>query len=326
MTRSQRPPPEPKTLNVVKIEPKNMKGHPLVKYPLPRHEFSMLLVAPKGSGKTNLICNLILNHYRKYFHRILVVSPTIENDAKWDIVKSTSGILLENKRLKAVMGDGYDPESLKKLPKLVYKQYEAHKIYEEDETLKKPKFDGRIPLEDFMEKMSEFLDVIAEQNELINWLKKEGHSEAKFIADRILVILDDQAGMFKGGNTNNPVVNYFIRHRHPNTSVIVATQANKAVPKTIRTNCNCLVAFEIPNQQELVTLYDEWPANLSMERWMALYEEAVGDPHSFLYINTHFPKGKRMFKNFTHWLTEKSADKAVVEDHTEEVSEKSNPI
>lgn len=293
---------EQQGLNIVPIQPRNALEHPPVRYPLPQHEFSMLLVAPKGSGKTNLICNLILNHYKKYFHRILVVSPTVENDAKWDVVKSTKGLLLENKRLKAIIGDGYDPKTLKKLPKIVFRQHEAHKIYDEDETLKKPRFEGKIPPEDFMEKLNDFLDVIEEQNEVIEWLKKEGHDDAKFIADRILVILDDQAGMFKGGNTNNPVVNYFIRHRHPNTSVIVATQANKAVPKTIRTNCNALVAFEIPNQQELVTLYDEWPGNMPMEKWMQLYQYATGDAFSFLYINTHFPKGKRVFKNFTHLL------------------------
>lgn len=50
---------------------------------LPRHEFTLGLIAPKGSGKTTVIANL-LNFYRGYFHTILVFSPTVASDEKWD--------------------------------------------------------------------------------------------------------------------------------------------------------------------------------------------------------------------------------------------------
>ena len=50
---------------------------------LPRHEFSMGLIAPKGSGKTTVICNL-LKFYKGYFNTILVFSPTVASDEKWD--------------------------------------------------------------------------------------------------------------------------------------------------------------------------------------------------------------------------------------------------
>ncbi|MGL5112700.1 MAG: hypothetical protein ACRC6O_08690 [Flavobacterium sp.] len=74
--------------------------HPTAKHDaLPRHEFSMGLIgkfiddhlyfpvtnflAPKGSGKTTVICNL-LKFYKGYFHSILVFSPTVASDEKWD--------------------------------------------------------------------------------------------------------------------------------------------------------------------------------------------------------------------------------------------------
>jgi hypothetical protein len=58
--------------------------HPLPAYDqLPVHEFTMGLIAPKGAGKTTTICNL-LHFYRNYFHTILVFSPTIDSDEKWD--------------------------------------------------------------------------------------------------------------------------------------------------------------------------------------------------------------------------------------------------
>ena len=58
----------------------------------------MGLIAPKGAGKTTVICNL-LQFYKGYFHTILVFSPTIQSDEKWDVIKE-SRLLAENTALK----------------------------------------------------------------------------------------------------------------------------------------------------------------------------------------------------------------------------------
>lgn len=73
-----------KTLVVKPVPVPNEYKHP----PPPNdvlcnHEFTMGVIAPKGAGKTTMICNL-LNFYRGYFHTILVFSPTIDSDEKWD--------------------------------------------------------------------------------------------------------------------------------------------------------------------------------------------------------------------------------------------------
>lgn len=56
-------------LKVVDITAGTKLKHPKVPFPLvlPQHEFSMLLIAEKGSGKTNLICNLIVNQFKGIF-------------------------------------------------------------------------------------------------------------------------------------------------------------------------------------------------------------------------------------------------------------------
>ena len=64
---------------------------------LPKHEFTMGLIAPKGAGKTTVICNL-LNFYKGYFHNILVFSPTVASDEKWDWVKEQK-LLVQNRPL-----------------------------------------------------------------------------------------------------------------------------------------------------------------------------------------------------------------------------------
>ena len=73
--------------------------HPPPKHDvLPRHEFSCGLIAPKGSGKTTVIVNL-LDFFKGYFHTILVFSPTVASDEKWDYVKRQD-LLADNVPLK----------------------------------------------------------------------------------------------------------------------------------------------------------------------------------------------------------------------------------
>jgi len=52
---------------------------------LPKHEFSMGFIAQKGAGKTTTLMN-ILHFYKQYFHTIIIFSPTIDNDEKWEWV------------------------------------------------------------------------------------------------------------------------------------------------------------------------------------------------------------------------------------------------
>jgi thymidine kinase len=76
-----------KVLKVVEIPVPKASNHELPKYDvLPTHEFTLGLIAPKGCGKTTMIVNL-LEFYRGYFHSILIFSPTVASDEKWDYVK-----------------------------------------------------------------------------------------------------------------------------------------------------------------------------------------------------------------------------------------------
>jgi GTPase SAR1 family protein len=302
------------SLDIKPIQPKNAYQHPPVPHKvLPQHEFSLVLVAPKGSGKTNLICNLLLNHYKGYFHDIWVCSPTVDNDPKWEVVKAEKKVLAENRALKRILGDGLTKGGgNKRLPKVVHNTEDA--LVKERQEQRKSKFEGKIREEQFFGDMRDLFPRLDKQDAMIHHLKNElGYEEkAKFIADRILIILDDQAGLYQGGSYGNPMVNFMLKHRHYNSSVIVVTQAYKAIPKSIRTNCNALVVFEVPNMAELKVVYEEWPTNMSEEVWMQVYQYAIAEPFAFLYINTHFKKGERVYKNFTHRLQPTSIEAEAV--------------
>lgn len=65
--------------------PASSKHKPVPNDILPQHPFTIGIIAPKGSGKTTVIANL-LNFYRGYYHTILIFSPTVASDEKWDCI------------------------------------------------------------------------------------------------------------------------------------------------------------------------------------------------------------------------------------------------
>jgi len=72
---------------------------------LPKHEFLLLIIAPAGSGKTTLLLNLLLRIYKGYWQDMYVFSPTLSNDAKWDHLTETPGVLMKTKPLAGMPVD-----------------------------------------------------------------------------------------------------------------------------------------------------------------------------------------------------------------------------
>lgn len=282
-------PPEGKDrsrLKIVDITAGTKLKHPDVPFPmvLPQHEFSMLIIAEKGSGKTNLICNLIMHQFKGYFHNILICSPTVDCDEKWDIVKECKDILVENKELNKIKPKAEDQPVLK------------HANQD------KEKFSGKIPEDNYFTKLEEIPERLKPQIDMLAELKKDYKAEAKFIADRVLLVIDDQAGHFKMSSTSNPLANFVMRHRHAGASVIVVTQAFKAMTSAIRTNCNCQIIFETFNDAERHKIYEENTGGRTWEEWMEMYTYATDKPFGFMYINSKFPKNRRVFSNFDEVL------------------------
>lgn len=176
-------------VTVKNMDPKDLCSHPEPYHPhLPKHEFSMIVVAPKGSGKTNLLVNLLMHHYKEFFHKILVCSPTIDNDPKWDLVKDTKHILKENKKLNKIL---YQQADDPHMHRIIHDTPED--IYRNQIKEKHDKFDGKIPADCFFSDMDEVIERVKDQQDQIEIIRDLGHDkQSKFIADRMLIILDDQ--------------------------------------------------------------------------------------------------------------------------------------
>lgn len=262
---------------------------------LPTHEFSMGIIAPKGSGKTTLIANL-LKFYKGYFNTILVFSPTVASDEKWDWVKEQD-LLTENKPLKQFIIDQHSLE-------------EGNEIVRRNRGTAldglvnpQPLTDKTIPEECFYSEYDEdtLIKVMDEQLVMIRALKEAGKS--KHLANRVLFIFDDLVGsQLFSGKRDNPFKKLNTNHRHYSASILMVSQAYKEIPKTVRTNFSCLIIFEIPNDKELEVIFEENSLYMKRNQWMEAYMHAVEGDHDFMYINYQKPKRLRLMKNFTNVL------------------------
>lgn len=273
---------------VVKEIPVSNAKHPKLKHNvLPKHEFTMALVAPKGSGKTTLLVNL-LDFYSNFFHRIIIFSPTINNDEKWEYIKNKK-ILVENVELKKAL------EKIKK---------KGGEIVSGEPVPNLPSFNPKMAETCFVTEFTEedISNIHKQQQDMIEFLKKHGYT--RFVADRVLLLFDDLVGSSLYSRAQNaPFKVLNSNHRHESISMLMVTQAYKEIPKTIRTNFTCLILFTIHNEQEIRVIFEEYPMGLvDFEAWKSVYKYCTLDPHAFMFYDTLKPAGKRVMRNFLKYV------------------------
>lgn len=263
---------------------------------LPNHEFSMGIIAPKGSGKTTVIANL-LNFYRGYFHTILIFSPTVASDEKWDYVKKQK-LLARNKPLENWIRDMSRERQEDAIVQPAPIGHELEGLVNLRET-----GDGTIPEDFFIAEYDEntLREIMDEQMKVVKALKK--HNKSKHLANRMLIVFDDLVGSsLFSGKKDNPFKMLNTNHRHYSCSILMVTQAYREIPKTVRTQFSCVIVFEIANEREVDVIFAENPMNLNRSDWDEMYHYATEGDHDFLFINYQKPKRLRLMKNFQQVL------------------------
>lgn len=267
---------------------------------LPRHEFTMGLIAPKGAGKTTLLLNLIL-FYKKYFHQIIIFSPTIKNDEKWDYI-TDKRLLLDNAPLRKV----YEIINEKKKTKTTIIGERPMSLMQDIHATPEPvktSFTGKIPEECFITEYDQatLMDIVHKQQTIVEFLDEHGYT--KHTADRILIIFDDLVGSNLFSNRrNDPFKKLNTNHRHSSVSILMVSQAYREIPKTVRTNFTCLILFKIFNEKEKEAIHEEYPMDVQKDQWEQVYDYCTKEPHGFLYFNIKKPHGKRIMKSFDQVL------------------------
>lgn len=227
--------------------------------------FAMGLVAPKGSGKSTIIYNLISRpeFYYKKFDQVWMLSPTFFLDDTYAKAKlKPERVVTDVNKFSEVMTQIID------------------KVNSQIESIK---------------------TAVAQQAASQGWSnerqKEEIEKQKSEKLDRILIIIDDAVGV-KALERGSVITNSFSRHRHLYISFLYAVQIYKAMPPVVRVNLSAILIFRIYNRGELKKIVEEQAVLVKDATWMALYEHATKEPYSFLYINYKHPT-YRYFKNFT---------------------------
>ena len=97
-----------------------------------------------------------------------------------------------------------------------------------------------------------------------------------------IVIFDD----YVCDKNQKPLIDYFIRGRHKNCSVIYLSQSFYGTPKDIRLNCSHFCVYEFPSSNERNLISRE----LGVDKEQ--YINATNKPYSFLYVD----KPKKLIK------------------------------
>ena len=97
-----------------------------------------------------------------------------------------------------------------------------------------------------------------------------------------IVIFDD----FVCDENQKPLIDYFIRGRHKNCSVIYLSQSFYGTPKDIRFKCSHFCVYEFPSSNERSLISRE----LGVDK--KDYVKATKKPYSFLYVD----KPKKLIK------------------------------
>lgn len=232
---------------------------------LPKPPFAMGLVAPKGSGKSTIIYNLISRpeFYLKKFDQVWMLSPTFFLDDTYAKAKlNPERVVTDVNKFSDTMNTIID------------------KVNTQIESIK---------------------TAVAQQASSQGWSKERQKEEVEKQKaeklDRILIIIDDAVGV-KALERGSVITNSFSRHRHLYISFLYAVQIYKAMPPVVRVNLSAILIFRIFNRGELKKIVEEQAVLVKDSTWMALYEHATKEPYSFLYINYKHPT-YRYFKNFT---------------------------
>lgn len=158
----------------------------------------------------------------------------------------------------------------------------------------------QVPKSDLHEEYSEdtLQEIMDQQDKMIAKLTSKKIDMTK--ADHILWVFDDMvgSGLFNQ-KRNNAFKRLSVRRRHFCSSVVGVVQAYKEFPRTSRTNANIFILFRIDNEDELESIYSDFPCGLDWEQWRLVYDYCTKDPYHFMMINTQAKDSRyRITKNF----------------------------
>lgn len=140
-------------------------------------------------------------------------------------------------------------------------------------------------------------------NDVMNEMKqgvqndKERFKKTKYSYPLYIIVFDDFSDCLR---EKKIIENYIKRNRHYRAISVISQHQFKDVAPGIRSNINYLILFKNVPLKDLETIYDTYFNNISFERFLEIYNDAVKEPFNFLYINTNDTNDIRKNFNFKY--------------------------
>ncbi|MES2577056.1 MAG: ATPase/DNA packaging protein [Bacteroidota bacterium] len=158
----------------------------------------------------------------------------------------------------------------------------------------------KLPKENFIRKLdSNVLKKIIEQRK--QQIIKQG-IEKVGKTSRMIIIMDDVIADKKFLHSDDSLM-LFTLLRHYLISVIILVQAYNGVPKKMRNSCNAIAVFPSLRSEVEVIKEEITPAGLNKKEFEHIINYCNKDEHSFLFINNHATKDKKIRCNIHEILT-----------------------
>ena len=250
---------KPLTIKVYEPDGSNDERLKILPSQIPKPRFSIAIIGSTGSGKSNLIKNMIYNWYKEYFSEIYIFCGSLDDCDEYEKLGDKTKCKMWNRK----KGQLYKTKKMDMSDKIIIE---------------------REPSE-------------ASLTELYNDLEEEQHEEGKKL--RTLFLFDDQitSGLFRSRGNTGIINKIQVQGRHINLSVIYTSQKYKMLPQNARSqNITHLILFNGMSKNEIEVIAKEHSGHLSDKEFIALYNETTKEPFSFLIINLRNPRNKR-FQN-----------------------------
>jgi hypothetical protein len=119
-----------------------------------------------------------------------------------------------------------------------------------------------------------------------------------------LVVMDDLINQ----KNQAPMIDFFIRARKKNASLVYISQSYYAIPKMIRNNLTYIILKQVSSMRNLQMIMKEYGLGLKKKVIEKMYEESVAN-YGFLMIDLENQEGKTFRKGFDSYFELEAGDK-----------------
>ena len=97
-------------------------------------------------------------------------------------------------------------------------------------------------------------------------------------------------------NLNSVVIEFFIRARNLNVSIVFVIQSYFNVPKDVRLNSTRFFIMKILSKRELQQIALDHSSDIDFKDFMKIYKKCTAEPYSFLVNDTILPDDPLRFR------------------------------